>query len=298
MSGFCLGLAKRLFGEESDLTDSGERVTPLCRNDCYYAHLSLYFCALPWVQNTTVLDAGSGAGYGAAYLADHGARFVHGIDVSAKAVTFSRQHCSRPNLQFQVMDLEKIEGFGDHSFDVVMCSNVLEHLRAVPVFLHTIGRLLQPQGAMIVAVPPIVDANLRAQDLLDPYHLNIWSPRQWDSVLRRYFAEVQAYQHWYEKPGVQLHLFNTPAETVLNERDFFLKPVALAHLYSLPTLSAVFVARKPVAAPRLPQPGQPVRFVDDSFTRSPRAAWLRSWRKVLVRVWRVSRQIISLHDAP
>src|SRR5262249_5774562 len=92
------------------VSDGRERVTHLFPNDCYVAHLSLYAFARPLVQGATVLDAGSGAGYGAAYLADHGARTVLAIDASAKAVAFSRHHFSRPNLRYEVMDLGRLGG--------------------------------------------------------------------------------------------------------------------------------------------------------------------------------------------
>src|SRR5207244_2767236 len=74
------------------ITDAGERVTHLFPNDCYVAHLSIYRLVRASVAGAAVLDAGSGAGYGAAYLARHGAREVRGIDASPKAVAFSRQH--------------------------------------------------------------------------------------------------------------------------------------------------------------------------------------------------------------
>jgi predicted nicotinamide N-methyase len=67
--------------EAQALMNRGERVSHLWPDDCYYAHLSLYHFALPFVQGKTVLDAGSGGGYGAAYLAEHGASSVIAVDV-------------------------------------------------------------------------------------------------------------------------------------------------------------------------------------------------------------------------
>ena len=76
--------------------DGGERVTHLYPNDCFVAHRSLYHFVVPFIADATVLDAGSGAGYGAAHLADHGARQVLGVDASPKAVAFSRHHFPPP----------------------------------------------------------------------------------------------------------------------------------------------------------------------------------------------------------
>jgi hypothetical protein len=59
-----------------EISDGGERVTHLERNFVYYVHLSIYDFALQFCQDGLVLDAGSGAGYGSAYLAGSGARHV------------------------------------------------------------------------------------------------------------------------------------------------------------------------------------------------------------------------------
>ena len=252
-----------------EITDGGERVTHLFPNDCFVAHRSLYHFAVPFVADATVLDAGSGAGYGAAHLAERGARQVLGVDASPKAVAFSRHHFPRPNLRFEVRDLERLRDLELRAWDVVVCSNVLEHVPDADRFLRAVWGLLRADGLFVLAVPPIVNDSLRAQNLANPYHLNIWSPRQWAHALGRYFADVEAYQHWYELPGVELNLSNTPAETVVREEDFVFRPVGVQGLYDVPTITAVFTARHPVAADALPTPGGRLPFVDDSFTRPP-----------------------------
>ena len=254
------------------IIDDGERVTHLFPNDCFVAHRSIYHFVVPLIGGATVLDAGCGAGYGAAYLAERGARAVAGVDASRKAIEFSRQHFSRPNLRYELMDVERLQDFEPGTWDVVLCSNVLEHVPDVGCFLRGVWTLLNPRGVLVVAVPPIVNDALRAQNLANPYHVNIWSPRQWAHALGRFFGEVQAFQHWYDKPGVELNLINSPADTVIQEQDFLFHPVAVDELHELPTISAVFTARRPIAADRLPADGAPMGFVDDSFTRAGPAA--------------------------
>ena len=87
------------------LTFGGERVTHLYPNDCYFAHLSIYHFALPFARGKVVLDAGSGSGYGAKFLAEHGASFVQGVDVSQLAVQFCEASFTFPNLAFRQIDL-------------------------------------------------------------------------------------------------------------------------------------------------------------------------------------------------
>lgn len=248
------------------VTAGGERVTHLWPNDCYYAHLSIYYFALPLVQDALVLDAGSGAGYGAAYLAEHGARHVEAVDVSEEAVAFSQKYFQRPNLRYQAMSLEELSGFSPASFNVIFSSNVLEHVPNVLNFFKTAHHLLKPGGTLVAAVPPIFDETSKKANVDNLYHLNIWSPRQWHHVLSMFYEEVECYQHRFDQPGKTLDFWNQPEQTTIREQDFSFPAVPLEGLYE-PTLTAVFIARKPKAA----LPSLKLDFVDDSYTRPPSA---------------------------
>lgn len=250
-----------------EITFGGERVSPQWQNDCYFAHLSIYYFASQFCQDKRVLDAGSGTGYGAAYLANQGAQFVQAIDISEKSVGFSRHYFKRPNLQFRAMDLQGIAELTEQRFDVIYSSNVLEHVPDVSAFLHAAWKLLKPEGVLIVAVPPLVDEASRKADLGNPYHLNSWSPLQWHHALNLYFAEIQSYRHGFQKPGVVLDFGNTPEQTTIDEKDFLFEPVSVEQLYEVHTLTAIFAARKPRPESQVPILGIPMTFVDESFTR-------------------------------
>jgi 2-polyprenyl-3-methyl-5-hydroxy-6-metoxy-1,4-benzoquinol methylase len=280
----------------AEISDGDERITHLYPNDCYYAHLSLYRFALQFATDALILDAGCGAGYGTHYLAERGARFVRGIDVSARAIAFCREHFCRPNLEYRVVDLQSLDRFTDGPLDLLFTSNVLEHLPNVPAFLWGAWRLLKRTGVMVVAVPPIVDAARRAANIENPYHLNIWSPRQWEHVLRMYFAEVQPYQHLVPA-GMPVDFLHTPEQTVIRETDFVFEPVAETLSECASNLTALYVVRCPVPREQLPSPEAPLSFVDDSFTRplllpnrSAQPAVARPWWRLPRRAWEVVRQ--------
>lgn len=243
-----------------------ERVTHLYPNDCYYAHLSIYRFASHFLQDGNVLDAGSGAGYGSAYLANHGARFVSGIDFSSEAVAFSQEHFQRPNLSFRQMNLEKISGFEKATFDLIFTSNVLEHVSNVAPFFYTASQLLKPGGVVIIAVPPVINWLLQADNISNPFHLNIWSPRQWHHVMNQYFANIQCYQHMWDKTDVVLNFAGTPEQSVVTEQDFVFTPITLDEMFYKPTLTAIFLARNPRSADGIPCIDSNVTYIDDSFT--------------------------------
>lgn len=250
-----------------DVTDSGERVTHLWPNDCYFAHLSVYRFAARLCEGGVVLDAGCGTGYGSAHLANKGARQVHGIDISEKAATFSRDHFPRANLEFRVMDVERIKGFPARSFDLIFSSNVLEHVADVSAFLRAARRLMKPGGSLLVVVPPIIGPIPRAIDLANPYHVNSWSPHQWHFVLRQYWAKIECYRHSFERSEVKLDFGNHPRDVVISEADFGFHLLELEQLYRVPTLSVVFLARQPRPARELPRRGAPLVMIDNSVSR-------------------------------
>ena len=251
------------------ISDSGERVTHLHPNDCYFAHLSLYYFATRFCQNGMVLDAGSGAGYGSAYLAKHGARFVYGTDLSDKAIAFSQHYFNLPNLEYRAMTLEAITGFSPQTFDCIFSSNTLEHVPDVTRFFRLACGLIKPEGVLIIVVPPITRDVDWEVNIANRYHLNIWTPRQWYHMLSLFFSNIQPYWHGFNKPGVPLDFLNTPEQAVINEMDFIFKPISLDEYYSNPSLGVIFVVSDPISESRLPPKNLQVEFVDNSFTRSP-----------------------------
>lgn len=245
-----------------DVTDGGERVAHTLPDEVYYAHLSIYRFAEPYCRGKHVLDAGSGSGYGSAYLAEHGAASVLGIDISEKAVVFSKAHFQRDNLRYEVNDLGQLADANEDTFDVIFSSNVLEHIQDVDAFLGIAARLLKPDGVLIGAVPPIFNAYLFSMNIANPYHLNIWTPEQWQAVLRRHFGEISYFKHRKLDTGPVSQAGSPSYDPAKIEYAFDPSEVEQPHADDV--LTSVFVVRKPIRSTELP----PLTFVDQSFTRS------------------------------
>lgn len=256
-----------------DITHDGERVSPDVPNALFLAHLSIYRFAGRWAIGAHVLDAGCGTGYGAAWLADHGAASVLGVDIEPAAVDHARRRAARPNVTFAVADLARIADVPAPAggWGLVVSSNALEHVWGVDGFLRGAWSQLAPGGTVVVAVPGVVDDTSRVLQMANRYHLNIWSPEQWRSVLGRYFAAVAPYRHWLDRADVTFDPALDAAAHGLDETAFAFAPMSPDDARA-PTLTHIFVATRPRPKADLPAAGTPLVFIDASFSR--RTPWV------------------------
>jgi 2-polyprenyl-3-methyl-5-hydroxy-6-metoxy-1,4-benzoquinol methylase len=131
---------------------TGERVWADFPDDNFYNHLEVYKFGSQFVISKDVLDVGSGTGYGSAYLADHGAKSVIGIDFSQAAVKLARKSYDRNNLQFMQMDAHRLS-LPSNSFDFVFSSENMEHLARPEDNVAEVRRVLRPGGIFMVGTP-------------------------------------------------------------------------------------------------------------------------------------------------
>ena len=96
-----------------------------------------------------VLNLGCSTGIIDDVLAQH-ARRVLGIDIDAPGVAAAQAQHRRPNLEFRLMDGMRLE-LPDASFDVVICSQVYEHVPDPARMLAEIHRVLRPGGVCYFA---------------------------------------------------------------------------------------------------------------------------------------------------
>jgi SAM-dependent methyltransferase len=93
-----------------------------------------------------VMDIGCGLG-AVAYDVAQVSKQVVGMDLNAKSIQKARELYQRPNLEFRVGDALKT--LPDEKYDVVILSNVLEHLTGRPEFLRRVQAVLKPERILI-----------------------------------------------------------------------------------------------------------------------------------------------------
>lgn len=185
-----------------------------------------------------MLDLGCGAGYGTALLYRAGARQALGWISTPPNVRYARRRFGGEGLTFRVADAEALPGdLG--AFDLVVASNVLEHLRSPARVLERVADMLAPGGRQVAAVPPIVDQRGLAEHEAIPYHRSNLLVGQWRQLLARYFGELRAFRH-LPPEGARLDFADLFPSRVRAE-DFRFEEVPVEELSRTETLTALFV---------------------------------------------------------
>jgi len=96
----------------------------------------------------TLLDAGCGDGYLLASLTGRGFKLA-GVDLSEKAIVRARERLGN-SVEFQAAFLEKLP-FEDKTFDVVVSTHTLEHVRDLDAAVSELRRVCR--GRLIILVP-------------------------------------------------------------------------------------------------------------------------------------------------
>jgi ubiquinone/menaquinone biosynthesis C-methylase UbiE len=105
------------------------------------------------IAGRRICDLACGQGRVARYLAERGARVV-GVDLSANLLEIARRHeAARPRgIEYLHADARALDGVADSSFDGVVCFMALMDIPDLPATLHSVARVLRPDGWFVFAI--------------------------------------------------------------------------------------------------------------------------------------------------
>ena len=172
---------------------TGERIIPgQVDVDLLNEHVARYTFAARLARGKRVLDAGCGAGYGSAELAQT-ADSVVGVDRAPEAVDFARATYGLPNLRFEQASCEALPHPGG-SFDLVVAFEVIEHLDNWREFLLEAHRVLAPAGQIVISTPnKLYYTESRGPTGANPFHVHEFDFEEFQSELHGVFAHVSMY---------------------------------------------------------------------------------------------------------
>jgi ubiquinone/menaquinone biosynthesis C-methylase UbiE len=170
---------------------TGERVIPgQVEDDLWSEHVARYAFARRYARGKRVLDAGCGAGYGSAEIAQSAAA-VTGIDVAPDAIEYASASYPLPGLRFLESSCLAIP-FPPASFDLVVAFEVIEHLADYRTFLKECARVITADGLFIVSSPnKRYYAETRAATGPNPYHEHEFEAAEFVHELERVFPNVR-----------------------------------------------------------------------------------------------------------
>ena len=130
---------------------TGERYLPEVHGNIEVEHLHRYLFARQFSLGKKVLDIASGEGYGSAMLAQNAVNVI-GVDIAAQAVAHAAAKYQANNLEFKTGSCSAIP-LEDHSVDIVVSFETIEHHNEHVAMMCEIKRVLMPGGLLIISSP-------------------------------------------------------------------------------------------------------------------------------------------------
>lgn len=147
---------------------TGERTVPGLAEENYWfrRHEVVYERLVSRCEGRDVLEAGCGEGYGADLIADV-ARRVIGLDYDDSAVAHVR--ACYPRVDMRQGNLAELP-LPDHSVDVVVNFQVIEHLWDQARFVAECFRVLRPSGVLLMSTPNRITFSPGRDTPINPFH--------------------------------------------------------------------------------------------------------------------------------
>jgi 2-polyprenyl-3-methyl-5-hydroxy-6-metoxy-1,4-benzoquinol methylase len=150
-----------------------------------------------------IAEVGSGGGHVLSMFRD--ARLT-AFDVSTVFLDTAKKNLAGYDCRFVKGEIDKLD-WPAHSFDRVICTEVVEHVVDPDAVLAAIARLVRPDGLAVITIPndPLI---LRMKAIVrrtpvgwvlgkrvnwggDEFHLHVWTPDAFQRVLERHFRVRQ-----------------------------------------------------------------------------------------------------------
>ena len=110
-----------------------------------------YRFAQKFVRGKDVLEIACGTGMGTALLRESGARSVIGADVDGTSLVYAQEHFGGEGVTFRKWNLEELDV--TEAFDLIVCFETIEHVRAYKRCLHNLWKALRRGGMLLLSTP-------------------------------------------------------------------------------------------------------------------------------------------------
>ena len=166
------------------ILQTAERSTHLdpSENVVFQRHLIAYKEAAKIIKGT-VLEIGSGEGYGIMELAPIADKF---IAVDKYEPNILKDLKEKNNITFIQTEVPPLKGIESESVDFIVTFQVIEHIENDKFFLSEIKRALKPGGKLIMTTPNILMSLTRS-----PWHIREYEPKQMSDLVKSVFQTTE-----------------------------------------------------------------------------------------------------------
>jgi len=161
--------------ERSSATDSSENVV-------FQRHLVAYKETAKLISGT-VLEIGSGEGYGIRELVDKCDKY---IAIDKYATKINSQIKESKNITFIECEVPPLKNIDDNCIDFVVSFQVIEHIHEDQYFLSEIKRVLKKNGKLILSTP-----NKKMSLSRNPWHIREYTVSEMTDLLTDFFPNTK-----------------------------------------------------------------------------------------------------------
>ena len=140
----------------------------------------------------SILDLGCGEGFVIGYLRNHNNNLrFEGLDINKEAINMAKK--LNPDVNFVICNLYKLQ-YNENSFDLVMLTEVLEHLEDPEKVMNVVKKISNKHFILSVPWEPLFSISnlLRGKNILkwgnDPEHINKWGRDQFVTFVNNHFS--------------------------------------------------------------------------------------------------------------
>lgn len=159
---------------------TAERVSPDASDNFVYARSVLAYLEAAKRVEGSLLEIGTGSGYGVNILAKSAAKYT-----AVDKFPLSESIAKRKDVDFVLANVPPLP-FDYGSFDCAVSFQVIEHIKDDKRFVAEVGRVLRSGGRFILSTP-----NAPASLTRNPWHVREYTSKQLDALVSNDF-EIEA----------------------------------------------------------------------------------------------------------
>ena len=161
------------------------------------------------VSNKNCLDVGPGSGRWINFLKEQKSKKIYAVDISDKVIDINKKNCNK----IFKLDFEKKKiPLRNNYIDLVICLEVLEHIRQPDFLIKEIMRLLKKDSIAVFSIPNILSFSSRVRVVLgllptaivsDPTHIKFYRKKDIIKIFSIFNIKLKFYSSSFS-----LNIFN------------------------------------------------------------------------------------------